>query len=219
MRRFYRPVDKRSRKAMTAYLKNHFRYPTMNSWNRSTSYACNLKIYSLGLSPDITEKLYDLIQVDETYDPINDLMRDFGESHDYCWQVGMNGRSGGYLVLYKGRKEPSGYKSYCTRCGQKNYKAVAESGNICGRCQKPARKDYTQIHMRIVTFPGQGTDEDEDFEEWTLHEIRDRVALVQELDRLADSIVQEAVYIAKHYTIGEEVYMVEKKCKTLVENV
>jgi hypothetical protein len=49
MTEFYRPVDLRSRAAMTAYLKNHFRYHTMNSWNRSTSYACNLKVNRLGL--------------------------------------------------------------------------------------------------------------------------------------------------------------------------
>ncbi len=44
MRTFYTPVDLRSRADMTGFLKKHFRYHTMNSWNRSTSYACNLKI-------------------------------------------------------------------------------------------------------------------------------------------------------------------------------
>ena len=39
MRRFYQPVDHRSRQEMTQYLTTHFRYPTLNSWNRSTSYA------------------------------------------------------------------------------------------------------------------------------------------------------------------------------------
>ena len=34
---------------MTDFLRNYFRYHTMNSWNRSTSYACNLKITHLGL--------------------------------------------------------------------------------------------------------------------------------------------------------------------------
>ena len=49
MRKFSRPIDLRSRREMTDYLRNHFRYSTMNSWNHATSYACNLKIYGLGL--------------------------------------------------------------------------------------------------------------------------------------------------------------------------
>ena len=44
MKRFYYPVNLRSRAEMTLFLQNHFRYNTMNSWNHSTSYACNLKI-------------------------------------------------------------------------------------------------------------------------------------------------------------------------------
>ena len=61
MRRFYQPVDLRSRQEMTQYLTTHFRYPTLNSWNRSTSYACNLKITHLGLSPEVVDKLFDMI--------------------------------------------------------------------------------------------------------------------------------------------------------------
>lgn len=56
MKRFFQPVDLRSRKAMIDYLEDHFRYFTMNSWNRSQSYACNLKIYKLGLDP-LNEKV------------------------------------------------------------------------------------------------------------------------------------------------------------------
>ena len=46
---------------MTQYLTTHIRYPTLNSWNRSTSYACNLKITHLGLSPEVVDKLFDMI--------------------------------------------------------------------------------------------------------------------------------------------------------------
>lgn len=49
---FSKRVDKRSREEMTTYLAGHFRYNTMNSWNRSTSYACNMKLYNLGLDRD-----------------------------------------------------------------------------------------------------------------------------------------------------------------------
>lgn len=61
MKRFFRAVDFRSRSAMADFLQSHFRYPTMNSWNRSTSYACNLKIHNLKLVTEIADKLYDMI--------------------------------------------------------------------------------------------------------------------------------------------------------------
>lgn len=60
---FAQKIDMRSRKKMTEYLKNHFRYFTANSWNRSTSYACNLKIYKLGLSREIENKLYEMTEI------------------------------------------------------------------------------------------------------------------------------------------------------------
>ena len=216
MRSFFQPVDKRSRAAMTEYLAGHFRYNTMNSWNLSTSYAHCLKIHRLGLEADIMNKLFELIMVPEFFDPLNDLMREFGEEHDYRWQAGMNGRSGGYLVLYQGRLEPSGYKSYCSRCGQQNYKSVAESGNICGCCREPARRDYPKPHMRVVTYPGRGADQHEDFEDWALGDLRDRVSLVQSFDKLADAIVREAVWIAQNYDVREESYTVTKTRPVLV---
>ena len=77
MIRFYREVDLRSRTAMIEFLKNHFRYYTMNSWNRAQSYACNLKIYRLGLDKAVTDKLFDLLETQESYDAMHDLIEDF----------------------------------------------------------------------------------------------------------------------------------------------
>ena len=86
MKRFFVPVDLRSRKQMTDYLQTHFRYDTMNSWNWATSYACNLKIHKLGLSYDIESKLYDLMQCQEFFDAQRELMDAFNEAHQFRWQ-------------------------------------------------------------------------------------------------------------------------------------
>lgn len=109
MRKFSEPVDLRSRKEMTDFLQNHFRYPTMNSWNRATSYACNLKIHRLGLEAEIESKLYDMLGTQEFYCLRQDALDLFNEMHDYRWQAAFNGRSGGYLVLYQGELRSSGY--------------------------------------------------------------------------------------------------------------
>lgn len=207
-RLFSKRVDKRSRAEMTAYLSGHFRYNTMNSWNRSTSYACNMKLYKLGLDRGTEDKLWDIIQVPEFYERLNERIEDFNWQHNYLWQAGWNGRSGGYLVLYQGGSKPSGYRSYCTKCGQKNYTSIAETGNWCGVCNEEARVDYIKPPMQIFSFPGRDVDMDEDFEDWSLYELQQRTELVQEFDRLADDIVAEALYIAQNHSVEERtVYM------------
>ena len=208
---FSRCVDKCSREDMTAYLSSHFRYNTMNSWNRSTSYACNMKIYNLELERETENKLWDLIQVPEFYDRLNELVEDFGRQHNYLWQAGWNGRSGGYLVLYQGGTKSSEYRSYCTCCGQKNYTSVAETGTRCGVCNKEARIDYSKPPMQIFSYPGRGVDMDEDFEDWSIYELKQRTELVQEFDRLADDIVAEALYIAREHSVEERIVYVPTK--------
>ncbi len=147
---------------------------------------------------------------------MQDLRTRFGMEHDYLWQVGMNGRSGGYLVLYQGCQKPSGYKSYCRECSQRNYKSVSETGDVCGRCGSHSRVDYTTPPMEIITYPGRGTDDNEAFEDWSLVQLRDRVKLVQELDQLADAMVAEALELARTCTVETEEYFVPKTRKVLV---
>lgn len=208
MRTFYEPVDLRSRKEMTAFLSGHFRYHTMNSWNRATSYACNLKVDRLGLTFDIVLKLLDMLGTQEFFDMRQELLNEFNAAHDYRWQAAFNGRSGGYLVLYQGELKASNYLSYCVNCGQRNYRSIQENGNVCGRCGKATRIDYASPPKQATTFPGRGTDMDEDFEEWSLPELRERVKLVQELDRLADNLVSQAIAMANNYDVVAEEYYV-----------
>ena len=205
---FSKRVDKRSREEMTTYLAGHFRYNTMNSWNRSTSYACNMKLYNLGLDRDTENKLWDLIEVPEFYDRLNELIEEFGRRHNYLWQAGWNGCSGGYLVLYQGGTKRSEYRSFCTRCGQKNYTSVAETGTRCGVCSEEARIDFVKPPMQIFSYPGRSVDMDEDFEDWSLYELRERIGLVQEFDRLADDIVAEALRIAEEHSVEERIVFV-----------
>jgi len=113
-----------TREEMIAFLRGHFRYYTMNSWNRSTSYARRVKIHNLGLTREQESRAYDLIYVGDTFLEINERIREFSEDNDYNYQACFNGRTSGYIVLIQGGREPSGYQSYCTECGQLNYKKV-----------------------------------------------------------------------------------------------
>jgi len=214
---YYRQVDKRCRKALVAFLKKHFRYHTMNSWNQSTSYANCIKLHQVDKPSDIDEnRWWQMLEITDWHNLLDDLLEDFARQYDFAWQAAINGRSGGYVVLYRGGIKPSGYKSYCTHCGQKNYQAVPEGEvGTCGRCDTKARINFKQTHMQVFTWPGKDVDMYEDFQDWTLTELQERVELVQSLDRLCDDIVSAYVDICRNYRITEKEILVPKTIKVL----
>lgn len=214
---FYKKVDKKSREEMISFLRNHYRYYTANSWNKSTSYAHNVKLHRLNIPKHLNDIAYELILLDEVYDDIRMIMDDFAQQYNYQYQMGFNGRSGGYIVLYTGGTKPSGYKSYCTVCGQRNYTSVKETGHICGACNKDARVDYKIEPKQIYTYPGRGIDEDENFEEWGIESLRWRVNIIQNFDKTVDQIRDYFICMCEHYTVEEETIFVPKKIKVLKE--
>jgi hypothetical protein len=116
-------IDITNDKQMFNFLKNHFEYPTMNSWNGLYSIANNVKLYKLNLSGDWCTAL-SLLETGE-YDNISYTIDDWRRCHP-GYEVYFNGRSGGYLVLkstsYNGHMLPESildsatyedYKEWC----------------------------------------------------------------------------------------------------------
>jgi hypothetical protein len=216
MKQYFERVNFRSKKAMLTFLANHFRYHTMNVWNNSTSYANNIKIYNLGLDRETENKLYEMTESDLFWDKVNRILDKFAVKYNHRWQIGINGKSGGYLVLYNGCIEPTEHKSYCTSCGQRNYKSVEENGNICGVCGKTTRINFIQPPLRAVKYIGRAVDMEDEFNEFTMCELRERVKLVQSFDKAADDILTAAIDMCKNYNIQDETYYIPKTRKILV---
>lgn len=212
---FTRKVDLRSRQAMTDFLAGHFRYSTMSSWNGLSSYANEVKVHHV-LPDELVDKAFELIEVQETHDRLADRARDFDRRHNYRWQIGWNGRSGGYLVLYSGERRLSQHKSVCIACGQRNFTSVADTGTRCGRCGSESRVDREMFD--IVTNSGTvGTDDRDELAEWTIDELRREVNLVQDFDRACDDVVDEMIYLCLGYEAVEEQVMVPRTVKVLQE--
>ena len=207
-----------TKKQMAEYLKGHFRYDTMNGWNTSTSYAANVKLGTF-VPRDLMDKAYEILEQGEVFLNINERIREFDETHNYQYQVGFNGRSGGYLVLYQGELKESGYKSYCRKCGHKNYTATKETGRVCGACGEKARVDFSTPHKVATVYPGKSLDMDEDFEEWDTDSLKSRVKLVKEFDELVKDCKKEFIYFCKTFSVKEETIQVPKKIKVLEEIV
>jgi hypothetical protein len=121
---FYKTgIDITNDKQMFNFLKEHFEYWTMNSWNFPKSIANNVKLYNLNLSGDWGVAL-SLLEAGE-YDTISWMIHDW-EHKNPGYEVTFNGRNGGYLVLTdKGSNEHvlpqsvyecadyTEYKKYC----------------------------------------------------------------------------------------------------------
>ena len=98
---FYKDVNLNNRNEMIRFLVNHFRYYTMNSWNRMSSYANNVKLHNLDIPGELSSKAYDFISCDsqgDFYWDVKDLIADFTAETGYS--AGFNGRSDGYIVMY-----------------------------------------------------------------------------------------------------------------------
>lgn len=77
------------------------RYWAMNSWNGSKSLAYNMKIYNI-FPMKYRHAIYALLNEPDAYFTVDSIISTFNYKHNYRWQAGFNGHSGGYLVLYSG---------------------------------------------------------------------------------------------------------------------
>ena len=177
------------------------RYYTMNSWNCCTAPAYNLKVHKV-TPHSLIDKVFEMMECDNFYDDINYLIDQFGSDHNFEWQAGFNGRSGGYLVLYRGERKLSQHKSICTICGQRNFTTIEETGTNCGKCNQKGRVNR---EMYDVSTSGKSIEDNEVPKE-----------VMQSFTKLANDIVHLVIENAKSCAIEEEEYFVHKTRKILI---
>ncbi len=179
------------------------RYHTGNSWNGSTAPAYNLKVHKV-INKDLQANVFELLETDSFYSNINHYVNMFNAENDYAWQAGFNGRSGGYLVLYRGEKKPSEYKSYCTECGQQNFETVESTGKRCYKCGENARVNFETPAYSVSVYPYRHIDDSEV-----------PVDVLKRFRRLAIDIVKATEAMAKDCQVVEEEYTVAKTRKVI----
>ena len=69
--------------------------------------------------------------------------------------------------------------------------------------------------MQVFTWPGKDVDMYEDFDGWTLSQLRERGELVQYFDRLCEEIATAYIEICRNYRIKEKEILVPKTIKVL----
>lgn len=210
---FEKQVDTRSRNAMVEFLTGHFRYPTNNSWG-STSYANRVKIPYLGLTREQEMRAYELLSTDY-WDRLQFAIDNFTCKTNGDYTIGVNGRLGGYLVLFRGEYYDPGYKSRCRACGQLNYRSVIGEADQCGSCGKIERVNLSRP-MRLHRASSMSIDQDLEFDDWSMFGLRQRVELVREFDRACDDIRDDFIDILAQCEVVEETVMVPTTVRRLV---
>jgi hypothetical protein len=208
----------RTKQQMVDFLMKHFRYDTMSSWNRADSYATKIKAHSLGLTLTEQDAVYAMLDVQDSHQEsgFNAVLSDFDRRHNFSYQIGVNGRSGGYLVLCSGGSKPSEHKSQCRKCGQRNFQTVEVEPGQCGKCHAQARYNRA-FQPETFTNPGQGIDMDGDFAEWDTSSLKQRVDLVWDFDKTCQRAVRAYVNFALENKVVEETVFIPKTVRVAVE--
>lgn len=154
---YYKEVDYNNYEEMFNFLSNHFIYDTMNSWNKLSSIAHNVKIWNLPV--DSTKALAALEE--DNYFQINTVIKDWEDDHP-GYEVGFNGRSGGYLVLTSSESNAHVFEGhYNSPCHFDDYQEWKEA----------VEEDYGSLDA---------------YKEELLFQVK----LVQEFDKLCDDLVE-----------------------------
>lgn len=212
---FEKRFDLRSKDSLVNFLSDHYRYDTMGSWNRGTSYANCVKVNDLGFTNQDKDKAYEIVGIEGYWDQIRHPIRDFEKNWYGAYTIGSNGRSSGYLVLYEAELYNSGYKSTCKQCGQLNYQEAVD-GSVCGVCRSPrvnlknplqwTRAKTSSIDHRMAK---------EDYLDMSHSWLKDRAELVRSFDAACDAIRAEFVAMLNDYMVVEKTITVEKKVRCL----
>ena len=205
----------KTKKQMVEFLKNHFRYYTMNSWNLSTSYAANVKIRNF-VPSNLMEAAYDILECEDAYDDINDIIQQFGIRHNWKYHIWFNGRSDGYLVLGKGGADSKVIYTDAEFEAKENYGGRVYADGYGWKSRDEAKRDgvYNRTLLKRFTNPGMNLDMGEDFSGWDLCSLKERVALVKDFDETVEAC-KKAFLETCGYGVREETVYEPKTVKVL----
>lgn len=190
---FYKKgVDITNDRQMFYFIKNHFTYYTMNSWNGLQSIANNVKLHRLQLQGDWTVA-YNLLNNGE-YETVNDFIRCWEEDHP-GYDVGFNGRSGGYLVLTEKRNVHSVLPEALTDCDTyEEYKEYCREYYGSVRANRDELREFTKLIQDFDRL----CDELRDFVDSLSVLSFERVEMEKAVEQFNDQYCDDLTYLGFH---------------------
>ena len=141
----------KTREEMIQTLARAEKYPTMDSWNRVYSLARNVKAYNLNLTDEQEDKLYKMLSGEVKTNVFQYLIDEYSakllEATNYEYVLGMNGRCGGYVVMYETEKVEDNY-NYTVKLGAgflDNYEYIEDY-------EEMEDEEVEQYYNILITF-------------------------------------------------------------------
>ena len=158
---FFNGLKERTIEQKYQYLKNHFNYDIMNSWNRLESIANNVKIYKLGLTNEQQNRFFELLEIDEEFLDFqcgfNFIIEEFEELTKT--DISFNGRSGGYIVIVPKFDNAKSWEHLLKYYGVEDvlyfdtYKDFKEEQNhYTGSCNYSYKREIEEAYYIVKAF-------------------------------------------------------------------
>lgn len=195
---FFEGLTERTLEEKYQYLKNHFTYDIMNSWNNLKTIANNVKIYNLGLTREQKNKFFELLEVDvnEVYNYLNFVIEDFEELTET--EVFYNGRSDGYIVIVPKFDNV------------KRWEHIFDWLNVSDIQYFDTYKEYKQEQNK---YNGGCYYQELSANYSRKEEIEKAYYLIKAFDKLCDMLRAELIYILDNAKIKEETETIEQTVK------
>lgn len=187
---YYEGLTERTIEQKYQYIKNHFQYDIINSWNNLKSFANNVKLYNMGLTNEQQKKYFELMEIDPDflyYETIC-IIEEFQKLTDT--EIFFNGRSGGYIVIIPKSERNEHLLNYyglenVLYCD--NYKEFKEKQNKYYYYEQSFKYDINNVYYILKAF-----------------------------DRFCDVLRSELIYILNNYTIEEHEETYTKTVKEII---
>ena len=158
---FFNGLKERTIEQKYQYLKNHFNYDIMNSWNRLESIANNVKIYKLGLTNEQQNRFFELCEIDGGFLDFqcgfNFIIEEFEELTKT--DIFFNGRSGGYIVIVPKFDNAKSWEHLLKYYGVEDvfyfdtYKDFKEEQNhYTGSCNYSYKREIEEAYYIVKAF-------------------------------------------------------------------
>lgn len=186
---YYTGLKERTLESKFDYIKEHFTYDIMNSWNGLESIANKVKIYDLNLTSKQIDKFFELVDIDSSYiyDSLAFTIEDFENLTNM--DIFFNGRNGGYLVIVP------------------KFKHYKKNMNLLDLFFDDNIYDYETLKE----FKKESLDTSYGYTNEDINKnLEECYYLLKSFDLLCDLLREELIYILNNAEIKEEKKMVEK---------
>lgn len=186
---YFKGLKEKTISSKFKYIKEHFTYDILNSWNRLKTVGNNVKIWNLQLTTEQQDKFFELYEVDcdYIYENLGFVLQEFEDLTNM--EVCFNGRCGGYLVM---TPKFETYKQHMSIIDMFFSDDIYQFKDYAEFKKDSLDIEYLENDMKMLD-----------------EKIEDCYYLIKAFDKLCDIVRTELIYLLDNAKIEEEIETIE----------